>query len=451
MKGPPLPAEIIAILSAFAPVMRVTTWLKAEILLIGAFLCQGPRRISSILRVLGKSNERRFEKYHRVLNRDKGSCALCAKILLGLWVALLPADFPIIIAVDETLERRKGKMIKAKGCYRDAVRSTERRVVKCFGLKWICMALIIPLPWNERPWALPFLTVLAPSKAANERRNREQRTVVDWTVVMLRLVSRWLRKSWILVGDGAYACIELGHHCRKHGVTLISILRRDVNLYEFPEPPRPGKRGRKSTKGKPIAKLKDMAKDAGQNWTESGITGYGGKKKSIKYLTGVNLWYKAGEVPLPVRWVLVIDPDNPERPEAFFSTDTEMSPEQIVEHFVLRWNIEVTFEKSRAHMGIETQRQWSDKAIGRTTPVLMGLYSLACVIAKEMSQTMKLNAEVTAWYNKEGQATFSDVIAFVRRSIWAAKFFLNSKSTDKSIKLPRQELDFLINQLVMAA
>jgi hypothetical protein len=156
MKGPPLPAEIIAILSAFAPVMRMTTWLKAETLLIGALLCQGPRRISSILRVLGKSNERRFEKYHRVLNRDKGSCAIGAKILLGLLVALLPSDFPIIIAVDETLERRKGKMIKAKGCYRDAVRSTEKRVVKCFGLKWICMALIIPLPWNDRPWALLF-------------------------------------------------------------------------------------------------------------------------------------------------------------------------------------------------------------------------------------------------------------------------------------------------------
>lgn len=198
-----MPAEIIAILSAFAPVMRMTTWLKADTLLIGALLCQGPRRISSILRVLGKSNERRFEKYHRVLNRDKGSCAIGAKIRLGLLVVLLPSDFPIIIAVDETLERRKGKMIKAKGCYREAVRSTEKRVVKCFGLKWIGMALIIPLPWNERPWALPFLTVLAPSKAANERRNREHRTVVDWTAVMLRRVSRWLRKSWILVGDGA--------------------------------------------------------------------------------------------------------------------------------------------------------------------------------------------------------------------------------------------------------
>jgi hypothetical protein len=295
-----------------------------------------------------------------------------------------------------------------------------------------------------------FLTVLAPSKAANERRNREHRTVVDWTAVMLRLVSRWLRKSWILVGDGAYACIELGHHCRKHGVTLISRLRLDVNLYEFPEPPRPGKRGRKPIKGNPIAKLKDIAKGARHNGIESGIKGYGGKKKSIQYLSGVNLWYKAGEVPLPVRWVLVIDPDNPDRPEAFFSTDTEMSPEQIVEHVVLRWNIEVAFEESRAHMGIETQRQWSDKAIGRTTPVLMGLYSLACVIAKEMSQRMKLNVEVTAWYNKEGQATFSDVIAFVRRSIWTAKYFSNSKSAGKSIKLSRQELDFLINQLIMA-
>ena len=155
-KGPSLPVNIIAILSAFAPLMSSATWLKASTLVEGALLCSGPRRITSILRVLGLSNEPRFEKYHRVLNRDKWSCALCAKILLGLLITLLPSGFPVIILIDETLERRKGKKITAKGCYRDAVRSTEKTVVKCFGLKWICMTLLVPLPWNKRPWALLF-------------------------------------------------------------------------------------------------------------------------------------------------------------------------------------------------------------------------------------------------------------------------------------------------------
>jgi len=155
------------------------------------------------------SDEKRFEKYHRVLNRDQWSCALGAKILLGLLVALLPTNTPILIAIDETRERRKGKKISAKGCYRYAVRSSENTVVKCFGLKWICMALIVPLPWSKRPWALPFLTVLAPSKQANAERDRTHRTIVDWTIVMVRLVRRWLKKPWVLIGDGAYACIRL--------------------------------------------------------------------------------------------------------------------------------------------------------------------------------------------------------------------------------------------------
>jgi len=174
-----MPTEMITLLSAFAPLMSASVWSKSQTLLIGALLCRGPRRVTSILRVLGMSDEKRFEKYPRVLNRDQCSCALGAKILLGLLIALLPTKTPILIVIDETLERRKGKKINAKGCYRDAVRSIEKTVVKCFGLKWICMALIVPLPWSKRPWALPFLTGLAPSKQANAERGRTHRTIVD--------------------------------------------------------------------------------------------------------------------------------------------------------------------------------------------------------------------------------------------------------------------------------
>ena len=200
--------------------MTAPTWKKAQTLIMGAFLCSGPRRITAILRVLGKSNEKRFEKYHRVLSRDRWSCIACSKVLLGLLIALLPRTMPLLILVDETVERRKGKKIRAKGCYRDAVRSTGKRVVKCFGLKWICMSLIVPLPWSKRPWALPFLTVLAPSEKANKEQGKQHKTTVDWTRVMVRLVTRWLKRPWVLIGDGAYACIQLGHDCQAMGVPL---------------------------------------------------------------------------------------------------------------------------------------------------------------------------------------------------------------------------------------
>jgi hypothetical protein len=244
-----LPRAITSIFNAFSTLFTVQTWAHIQVLLTGAILCQGARRVSSILRVMGLSNEKRFEKYHRVLNRSKWNGMTGAKILLGLLIQLLPESFPVLIAVDETIERRSGKKIKAKGCYRDACRSTEKLVIKCFGLKWVCLMLIVKLPWCARPWALPFMTILAPSKKCNEKRNRKHKTSIDWTILAMRLISRWLKRSWIMIGDGGFACIRLGHACIKNNVTLISRLRLDATLYNFPIMPAKSQRGRRPEKG----------------------------------------------------------------------------------------------------------------------------------------------------------------------------------------------------------
>ena len=165
---PPLPEAIITVVSVFAPMFSRPVWNHAQVLLVGVLLCQGPRTVAAALRVLGLGQARRFEKYHRVLSRAHWSGLQGAKILLGLLVMLVPPRWPVLIVVDETVERRQGRKIKAKGRYRDAVRSTQKAVVKCYGLKWISMMVLVALPWSARPWALPFLTVLAPSKRSNE-------------------------------------------------------------------------------------------------------------------------------------------------------------------------------------------------------------------------------------------------------------------------------------------
>ena len=133
----PLPETIITLLVPFSPLFTRPVWGHAQVLLIGALLCRGPRTVAAVLRVVGLGGEKRFEKYHRVLSRAQWSGLQGAKILLGLLVMLLPGDRPIWVGVDETIERRQGRKIKAKGRYRDAVRSTEKVVVKCYGLKWI--------------------------------------------------------------------------------------------------------------------------------------------------------------------------------------------------------------------------------------------------------------------------------------------------------------------------
>lgn len=442
--------EILAVLTTFSSEFSRPTWKNIQIILIGAILCRGSRRVSNVLRVMGLASVRNFSKYHRVLSRAEWNSLKLAKILLGLLIKLLPSSWTILIAVDETLERRRGKKIKAKGVYRDAVRSSQSRVVTSFGLKWECMTLIVPLPWCKRPWALPFLTVLAPSKKSNESQQRRHKTSLDWTRQMVKVVSRWLKRSWILIGDGAYACMDLAATCITKNVTLISRLRLDAQLFHMPVPEKK-KLGRKPIKGKRI-QLKELLIDPAQIWQTTTVNWYGGEQKPVEYLTFVCLWYHAGVVPLTLRIVLVKTPDGKNAAETFFSTDIALVPTQIINYFVLRWNIEVTFEETRAHLGVETQRQWSDKAIARTTPLLMGLFSFVTLVAFSMHQAKALvSMETASWYNKKGELTFSDILSIVRRSIWFGKYFSKSENQPDLDKYHDETINTLIYQLSLAA
>ena len=447
---PDLPVQLSIILMAFAGLFTQPTWLHAQCLAIGALLCQGPRRVTSILRVMGLAKVKRFEKYHRVLNRAQWNNLKAAQILLGLLVLLLPAHYPLLLPIDDTLERRQGKRIKAKGYYRDACRSTEQQVVTCWGLKWVCLMLIVPLPWNNRPWALPVMTLLAPSREANTQRGRAHKTVIDWAIVMVRVLSRWLKRSWVLLGDGGFACARLGWCCVNREVTLISRLRLDAALYVFPAPPRTGTAGRPREKGRRATSLTQLAQAQEAAWTTQQVNGYGNTPRTVWLQSGIHLWYTGYSKPLPIRWVLIADPHGKQRPQAFFSTDLTLAPAQIVNWFVLRWSIEVTFEEARAHLGVETQRQWSDKAIARTTPLLFGLFSLTCLMAKELLKTHTLPVLSAAWYDKKGQATFSDILALVRRTIWASRYFGGSSVRPESPKIPLALQEALLDQLAFA-
>lgn len=444
------PIEILAVISVFASEFNQPTWKNIQVLLIGAILCQGPRRISSILRIMGLQSESNFSKYHRVLSRAQWDGLMLSKILVGLLIQLLPQSWPIMVAVDETLERRQGKKIKAKGLYRDAVRSTRAKVVTSFGLKWECMMLIVPLPWCSRPWALPFLTVLAPSKKANEKAARRHKTSIDWTCQMVLLLSRWLRRGWILIGDGAYACMELACVCVRNNVSLISRLRLDAQLFDFPVYEK-NKRGRKPVKGKRIH-LAALLEDPAQDWQTDTVNWYGGEQRQLEFLSFICLWYHAGCKPLPLRIVLVKTPNGKNQGETFFSTDIAMTPVEIINRFILRWNIEVTFEEVRAHLGVETQRQWSDKAIERTTPLLMALFSIVTLIGLKMDETKPITSlDIAAWYKKFSGLTFADIIAAVRRSIWQNKYFSKSENEPDSWKCANDDISALIHHLSLAA
>src|SRR5258708_8307868 len=206
-----LPNEMIALLAAFAPEFSKPVWLLAQVLVVGAILSPHKRTVTAALRVMGLSQDKSCDKYHRVLYRDKWSGLRLSRILLVLLVATFVAvGVPVLIGVDETIERRWGPKIIQRGIYRDPVRSSKSHLVKASGLRWVCLMLIVDIPWVGRAWALPFLTVLAPSARYDQQRRRKHRKVLDKASAMIRLVRWWLpERDLVIVGDGGYAGNEV--------------------------------------------------------------------------------------------------------------------------------------------------------------------------------------------------------------------------------------------------
>jgi DDE superfamily endonuclease len=190
-----LPAEMIRVLILFAPLFSKSVFQHVQVLLAGAILAPGKRTIASALRAMGLEEERRFCRYHRVLSRATWSSREESRLLLGLLVEAFAPEGPLVLGVDETLERRRGKKIAAKGIYRDPVRSTHQHFVKASALRWICVTLLAPVPWARRVWALPFLSSLAYSERYAAERGLRHKPLTEWAWRLLLLVRRWGTQS----------------------------------------------------------------------------------------------------------------------------------------------------------------------------------------------------------------------------------------------------------------
>jgi hypothetical protein len=412
--------DIIQLLMVFAQAFTTPTFSNALVLLYGTILAPGRRTVTAALRAMGLADSKHFTNYHRVLNRAQWSPWLLSKLLLALIIRFfVPAGMPLLLAVDETLERRRGPKIKYKGWFRDPIRSTVNHVSKSLGIRWICLAILVPVPWSQRLWALPFMTIPALGPKTSDKLKKRHRTIVEWAMIMIEKVRTWQPDQEIaLVGDGSYAAVILVQRCQrlKRPVKMVSRLRLDACLHDFPAPQPKGKRGPKPKKGARLPNLEARLADPKTRWQKLKVLWYGGEEKEIEIVTGVCLWYHRGLTPVPIRWVLLRCLEDSFKPQAFFCSDPEVPAAQIIALFIARWNIEVTFEELRAHLGFETQRQWSDKAIERTAPCLFGLFSLVVLMAKVLHPET-LPVRQASWYLKD-EATFIDALAAVRSDLW---------------------------------
>ena len=450
----PLPVSVLNVLAPFAALFSARVWLHVQVLLGGALLAPAQRTVASALRSVGLAHVPQFHRYHRVLSRARWSSLAVSRALLHLLIAAFAPTGPLVFGLDETLERRRGRKIAAKGIYRDAVRSSHSHFVKASGLRWVCLMLLVPIPWAARTWALPVVTALAPSQRYNREHDRQHKTLTDWARQLLLLVRRWLpERALVAVADSTYAAIPLLARCQRllKPITVITRLRLDAALYEPAPPRRPGQRGRPRLKGKRLPTLATVAAATTTTWTPLTVRQwYGLGERLIEVTSATALWYHAGLPPVAVRWVLIRDPLGHFPTQALLSTALDATPEQIVTWFVLRWQLEVTFEEVRRHLGVETQRQWSDLAVRRTTPALLGLFSLVTLLAHHQITDPAAVTRQASWYRKD-HPTFADALALIRRDLWRQHAFSLSSPQIDLVQIPRPVWDRLTTTLAYVA
>src|SRR3954451_11557132 len=320
-----VPAVLAAWMQPFAASFTPAVWRHVLVLVAGVVLAPGRRTVTAALRVMGLDHGAGFAVYHRGLSLGRWSCRAIAHRLLLLLVAGLVPQRPVVIGLDDTIERRWGAKIKARGIYRDPVRSSHGHFVKASGLRWLCVVLLAPIPWAGCVWALPVLTVLAPSEHWSSQHRRRHKKLTDWARQVLLQTARWLPgRRVIAVGDSSFSAIELLRDVGQH-LCMISRIRLDAGLYE-PAPPRPpGTLGRPRVKGARLPSLLERLADPATTWRRVRVDGwYGHAERRLHIASGTALWHHPG-MQVPIRWVLVRDPEGEKEPQAFLCTDLDPS------------------------------------------------------------------------------------------------------------------------------
>jgi len=448
-----LPITFTSVIGVFAPVFSQPVWPHVKVLITGAVLAPGKRTVTAVLQIMGLSATSDFQTSHRVLNRAVWSPLTASRLLLRLLVAVFIPWGVVIFGLDDTIERRRGDQIQATGLYRDPVRSSQAYCVKVSGRRWLACMVLPPISWANRVWALPFLTVLCPSARSYEPRGRHHQTLTERAWQMIRLVVRWLPGREIaFVTDSSVAALELLDKVKALPcASVLTRLRLDAALDDPPPPRQPETKGRPRLKGQRRPTLAAVLADARTSWTTLLVEQwYGEGPREVEVTTDTAVWYHAGKPPVAIRWVLIRDPKKDFDPQALLSTHLDHTPAPMLPWFVRRWSMEVTCEEARAHLGMETPRQWNDRAIARTTPALLSLYAIITLTAHLLIEQGATCMRSTAWYRKI-RPTFSDAMALVRRDVWEHRHVAMSQQEADMIQLPRELFERFIDAVCYAA
>ncbi len=411
-----LPSKIRKVFDPLESVFSRPIHRRFVLLALAAILTLGGRTITNMLRVLGTLAPGHPTSYHRVFSRDRWSLSHLARRFVTVVLDRFVPRGPILLAGDDTVTEHPGPHVFGKARHRDPVRSTHSYTAFRWGHKWVVLALLVPVPWATRRWALPVLVALYRSKEDNAKRGKRHKTPPQLLRQMIRVLMRWFPdRTWIVTADGGYATHELAELAARtpRRLTFVSLFYPNANLVE-PVPEYSGQ-GRPRVKG---ADLPDPAKVVEETTRRQAleVAWYGGGQRRVETVTGTGLWYKKSRPLVELRWVFVHDLSGTHRDSYFFSTDVTMSVRSLIEIYTARWNIETTFEEVRSYLRVETTRGWSRNTVLRVGPCLLGLYTVVAWMYAELPGG-RSRFRMVDWPGKH-DVTFSDAITAVRRWLW---------------------------------
>jgi hypothetical protein len=315
-----LSQPIGTVLQEFESAFSRPTWRKVQVLIVWTRFARGRRPVAAALRPLGLSEAPSVSLYHHVLNRARWS-AWGRRLLAWFGRTFVAAGGALTFVIDETLERRWGRRITTRGHDRDPLASSTHCAVATSGVRWIVLTLVISPPWMPRSWALPVLSVPAPTPEVSRRLGRRHKTVPHRARQMILLVRRWLPGvEMTVLGDQTYSVHALAGTCARRDVRLVAPLRMDAALYVPAPPRRPGTNGRPRVTGERLPTLEQVLEEAQTLWQRVRVSWYNGRRRALDVSSGTAVWSRMGQPVLPIRWVLVRDPSGRLEPRAYCST-----------------------------------------------------------------------------------------------------------------------------------
>lgn len=421
------------ILSLFAAFTSPTQRVFAEVT-FGWIMASGLRTISNVIRAMGTVRSKSYTTFYRFFSKARWSVDR-----LGMYVAVLAVEafclteLALYIVGDDTIARRRGDHVYGVSMFRDAARSSKKKVRLTWSNNWVVLSLLVNLPHLPRPVCIPVLFRLYLTKKRCQEQGVPFHSRNELMAELIQIFARGFEGRKIyFCGDGAYAN-EVIASSLPTDVELVSRIQKNATLYALPKKAKRRGRGRPRKKGKKLPKLAELAKSRRAPWEVEEIQQYG-ELRERKLKAFICLWYKVCK-DSPVLVVIVRDPENDDEDQYFFTTDTELAPAAVAQIFAMRWQIELAFWESKTLLGLEDNRCWCECSVKRVAPFAFLVQSMVKIWFYKYGYKSKyLRTNDSEWYKKENPS-FADMLNTLRAELFAVIISRTSMSRHAKRKI----------------